>query len=94
MNLDSITLILVVLNTILSLWTIRVVTLALERVGGQLLTSIHEKIDSVLSGSLGDFEPPNPIQQAIAQMLTQRVQNAPIEQVRGEDGKFSTEKIS
>ncbi len=92
--LSEITLILLILNMLLSLWTIRVLSLAIQNGLGLVMTSIHDRLDSLLEGGLGDFEPPNPIQQALAQILTQRVQNLPIETIRGEDGKFSAEKIS
>jgi hypothetical protein len=44
------------------------------------------------SGSLGDFEPVNPVQAAIAHFITERVGQAPIEALsnnRGQDGKFT-----
>lgn len=91
MNLDEITLFLVILNLLVSVWSIRVLSLAIHNGLATLLSSFHETISKILEGGIGDFEPPNPIQAAIAQMLTQRVQNAPIELPRSSDGKFSGE---
>lgn len=53
-------------------------------------------IQKVLEGDLvGSMEPPNPIQQAIAQMLTARMQNAPLDVTpRTPDGKFGPGELS
>jgi len=59
-------------------------------------------LDSKLAGALasaiaeiggGGFEPPNPIQQALAQLLVSRATDSPAVEVlsRATDGKFSTE---
>ena len=96
MNLQEITLIIVILNTLLTVWSIRVLSLSIHNGLSTILGSIHEAIDKLVQGGgiLGDFEPPNPIQQAIAEMLTNRVRNMPIEMERDPAGKFSGEKIS
>ena len=56
-------------------------------------------LDSAIAGAIqkvltesGDFEPPNPVQTAIAQFITQRMQQPPAEPIslsRDEQGKFS-----
>jgi len=59
-----------------------------------------EDLDSKLAGALasafaeftgGGFEPPNPIQNALAQLLVSRAQESPAVEVlsRASDGKFS-----
>jgi len=45
-------------------------------------------IQNLMQEGLGGFEPPNPIQQAIASMLTQRVQPGAADLLRSEAGKF------
>ena len=52
---------------------------------------IAEALRALVTQGLGDFEPINPIQQAIAQFITQKVQEAPNEArivEQGLDGKF------
>ena len=93
MYLGEITLLLLILNVLLTLWSIRVLSLAvqagIERIDSQLAGAIQKLVEGDL---LGSIEPPNPIQQAIAQMLSQRMTNAPIDVTpRGSDGKFSGE---
>jgi len=59
---------------------------------GQLDSALAEAIQKVVEGGgLLDFEPVNPIQKALADMLTNRItQGGPIEvQQRSLDGKFS-----
>jgi len=52
---------------------------------------IAKALRSLVEQGLGDFEPINPIQQAIAHFITQKVSEAPIEArivEHGQDGKF------
>ena len=93
MNIGELTLILLILDVLLTIWSIRVLSLAvqagIERIDSQLAGAIQKLVEGDL---LGSIEPPNPIQQAIAQMLSQRMTNAPIDVTpRGSDGKFSGE---
>ena len=90
---------LVLLNLILTIWSIRVLSLAVQTGISQIDGAIAGAIQGLVEGDLlGSLEPPNPIQQAIAQMLTSRMQEAgsanPIELARDPAGKFSGEKIS
>lgn len=95
MTTDSILLFLGVLNCLLVLFAIRVLGVALQSGLNQLDSMIAGAIQKVLEGDLvGSIEPPNPIQQAIAQFIGQRLQNVPIDMERSPDGKFSGEKIS
>jgi hypothetical protein len=41
----------------------------LQDIDEKLATAITALIDKLMSGNLGEFEPPNPIQGAIAQMI-------------------------
>ena len=52
---------------------------------------IAKALRSLVEQGLGDFEPINPIQQAIAHFITNRVNEGPIEArivEHGQDGKF------
>lgn len=94
--MGEITLILLIFNILLTIWSLRVLSLTvqagLERLDSQLAGAIQKLVEGDLIGSL---EPPNPIQAAIAQMLTQRIQNGPPAAIdvtpRAPDGKFSGE---
>jgi len=65
----------------------------LQDIDEKLATAITALIDKLMSGNLGDFEPPNPIQGAIAQMIQsiahQKMNtiNATVTE-RGTDGQF------
>lgn len=62
---------------------------ALEDLDGSMARAIKTVIES---GTLGDFEPVNPVQAAIAHFITERVGQAPIDAIsgnRGQDGKFT-----
>ena len=52
---------------------------------------LAQAIQKVVEGNLGDFEPPNPIQGAIAELLMNRVkdQQTIIEVPRDSSGKFT-----
>lgn len=61
---------------------------ALDDLDGKLA----EAIRSVLESGGGEFEPVNPVQAAIAQFITTRMNSPVIEAVvteRGQDGKFT-----
>ena len=94
MDFGLIASILVILNILVSLWCLRIIVMAVQGGMAQLDASIAAAIQSVIEGNLGEFEPPNPIQAAIAQMLTHRMENAPIQMARDASGKFSGEKVS
>jgi len=62
---------------------------ALEDLDGSMARAIKQVIES---GTLGDFEPVNPVQAAIAHFITEKVGQAPIDALstqRGQDGKFA-----
>ena len=66
----------------------------LQDIDEKLATAITALIDKLMSGNLGDFEPPNPIQGAIASLIQgiaqQKMQtiDATITD-RGPDGQFA-----
>lgn len=96
MDLGEITLILVILDVCLTVWSIRILSLAMEagieRIDAQLAGAIQKLVEGDV---LGSIEPPNPIQQAIAQMLSQRMQNVPVDVTpRTPDGKFGPGELS
>ena len=83
---------LALLNVIVTVWVgLRLYALiqtGLENLDG----SIAAAIKSLVEQGIGDFEPINPVQAAIAQMLTRTPEHAaPVikEVLRGEDGKFA-----
>lgn len=95
MNVADISLILILLNIFLTLWGIRVISLTLTQGLAALNAQLANAIQGIIDGGLGSaFEAPNPIQQALAEMLTSRIKNGPIEMGRDAAGKFSSEKVS
>jgi len=65
----------------------------LQDIDEKLAIAITALIDKLMSGNLGDFEPPNPIQGAIAQMI-QSIAHQKMNTIdaivteRGTDGQF------
>ena len=81
---------LVALNLAWSVWMLRIIVMELQKGIAQLDIMLVEAIQRVVEGGLGNFEPVNPIQKALADMLTNRItQGGPIEITRSPDGKFS-----
>ena len=66
----------------------------LQDIDEKLATAITALIDKLMSGNLGEFEPPNPIQGAIAQMI-QSIAHQKMQTIdatitdRGPDGQFA-----
>jgi len=66
----------------------------LQDIDEKLATAITALIDKLMSGNLGEFEPPNPIQGAIAQLIQGMAQqkmntiNATVTE-RSPDGQFA-----
>jgi len=66
---------------------------AMMDIDEKLATAISALIDKLMSGNLGEFEPPNPIQGAIAQMI-QSIAHQKMNTIdavvteRGTDGQF------
>jgi|JYMV01.1.fsa_nt_gi hypothetical protein len=79
-----------ILNSVLVLWSIRMIVQEMKISLAQLDGALAEAIKGILTGENAvPFEAPNPIQQAIAQMLTQRMQQGPIDLPRRDDGTFA-----
>jgi len=77
---------------------LRVLTLELHKAISQIDSMMAQAIQGLVEKGLGDFEPVNPIQAAIANMLTQNLQKSAsgatasvidVEVVRDNAGKFS-----
>ena len=82
---------LISLNCLLTLWSMRMVGLQLQAAVVEIDSLLAQAIQKVVEGNLGDFEPPNPIQGAIAELLMNRVkdQQTIIEVPRDSAGKFT-----
>ena len=96
--LDYLVLAIVCLNLLFSVWMLRVLTLELHKAISQIDSLLAQAIQGLVEKGLGDFEPINPIQAAIANMLTQNLTKpAPgtkgsvidVELTRDAAGKFS-----
>lgn len=84
------------LNLIFTLWAVRIILMELKAQVASLDRLIAEAIKGLIERGLGDIEPINPIQQAIAQMLTSRInqQSVPgevinVELPRDDNGRFN-----
>ena len=64
---------LVALNCILTLWIMRMIIQQLNLAVVQIDSLVAQAIQKILENGLGDFEPPNPIQAAISELLLNRV---------------------
>jgi len=84
--------VLVVLNMVLTVFIASRLVAVLHGLIDDLDGRLAEAIRSVMEGSSSlEFEPVNPVQAAIAQFITTRLSERPIEAViteRGLDGKF------
>ena len=86
---DSLVIGLLVFNAVLTLWSLRQMSFAVARAVEDLDGRMAGAIQSVLSGDLAIPEPINPIQAAIAQMLTNNLSKTPLDKIRNPDGTFS-----
>ena len=84
------------INLILTLWAVRIILMELKAQVASLDRLIAEAIKGLIERGLGDIEPINPIQQAIAQMLTSRINQQSVqgevinvELPRDDAGKFN-----
>ena len=92
--IDATIIALLVLNLLFSVWMLRVISIEISKAVAQLDSMLAQTIQSLIEKGIGEFEPVNPIQAAIASMLTNNLtQNQPasdvIEVVRDAGGKFS-----
>ena len=82
------------LNLLFSVWLMRILSLQIQQAVVDLDGMLAQAISGLLEKGLGDFEPINPIQAAIAQMLTANLSRNTtagevIEVVRDNSGKFA-----
>ena len=82
------------INLLFSVWLMRILSIEIRRAVQELDALLGTAIAGIVEKGLGDFEPINPIQAAIAQMLTSNLPRNTtagevIDVVRGEGGKFA-----
>ena len=92
--IDATIIALLVLNLLFSVWMLRIISIEITKAVAQLDSMLAQTIQSLIEKGIGEFEPVNPIQAAIASMLTNNLsQNQPaadvIDVVRDAGGKFS-----
>ena len=84
---------LVCLNLAFSVYQTRLLGLVIRNTAKELDNSLASAIQEVISTlPIGDFEPPNPFQQVLAQIIQDKMAPAPIvakEVTRDESGKFA-----
>ncbi len=94
--LGEATLAIVALNLVFSVWMMRVLALQINSTVGKLDHMLAEAISKLIERGLGEIEPVNPIQQAIASMIQNNLQRQPgqsevieVPLSRDSSGKFS-----
>ena len=94
--LDEAILAIVALNLLFSVWMMSVLALQIQTTVGQLDRMLAEAISKLIDRGLGEIEPINPIQQAIASMIQNNLGKASqdpgivdIPLTRDSSGKFS-----
>ena len=84
---------LVCLNLAFSVYQTRLLGLVIRNTAKELDNSLASAIQEVISTlPIGDFEPPNPFQQVLAQIIQDKMAPAPIvakEVTRDDSGKFT-----
>jgi hypothetical protein len=91
-GMEEIILAILCINTLFLVWQTRILGLAVRNTARQLDASFAEALKAVVSDlPIGDFEPPNPVMQAIANAIGGNM--APPgeikEIIRADDGKFA-----
>jgi hypothetical protein len=77
-------------NAMITLWVLRQIAFAINHAVADLDQRIANALTKLIQeGSLTDIEPINPIQAAIAEMLTSRMKSNVIDVPRSDNGKFS-----
>jgi len=82
------------LNLLFSVWLMRILSIQIQQAVVELDAKLAAAITGLVEKGLGDFEPINPIQAAIANMLTTNLQRNTtagevIEVVRDQKGNFA-----
>ena len=91
-GMEEIILVILCINTLFLLWQTRILGLAVRNTARQLDASFAEALKAVVSDlPLGDFEPPNPVMQAIANAIGGNIESpGKIKEIsRADDGKFA-----
>lgn len=91
--LEEVIVALVTVNCLITLWIMRMIVLEVQRGVTNIDHALASAIQKLLEGGLGEMEPINPIQKALAELLTNRVkdQQTIIEIPRDEGGKFTND---
>ena len=81
-------------NLLFSVWLMRILSMEIRHAVQELDGLLGKAIANIVEKGLGDFEPINPIQAAIGQMLTANLQRNTtagevIDVVRDNSGKFA-----
>ncbi len=90
---DELVLAIVTLNLLFSLWMLRILAQEIRNSVDELDKLLAQAIANLIEKGLGDIEPINPIQQAIASMIQNNLQRSQgevieVKQARSESGKF------
>lgn len=84
---------LIIFDALLTIWLARMLVMTVRFELDDLDSKIGLALKSLIEQGIGDFEPPSPIQAALAELLLSRVKGGgtgdPIEIVRDAGGKFS-----
>ena len=91
-GMEEIILAILCINTLFLIWQTRILGLAVQKTARQLDASFAQALQAVVADlPIGDFEPPNPVMQAIANAIGGNM--APPGQIkeisRSDDGKFA-----
>lgn len=90
--LEGIIVTLICINLLFSIWQTRILGMVIRNSAMELDSSLAQSLQSVISElPIGDFEPPNPFQSVLAQIIQDKM-TPPIiakEVSRDEEGKFS-----
>jgi hypothetical protein len=91
-GMEEIILAILCINTLFLVWQTRILGIALQKTARQLDSSFAQALQAVVADlPIGDFEPPNPVMQAIANAIGGNM--APSGQIkeitRSDDGKFA-----
>lgn len=92
--LDELVVGIVALNLLFSLWMMRVLALEIKKSVEELDRLLAGAIANLIEKGIGDIEPINPIQQAIASLIQNNLSQTKgevieVKQTRDQSGKFS-----
>jgi len=86
---------LVIFDILLGVFMVRMLVITLRLELEDLDSKIGQALKALIEQGIGDFEPPNPVQMALAELLSSKIggmgASAPIQEiVRDPGGKFTT----